>query len=85
MLPARERLLERHLPTIEEKTLSFYVKRRRKIHFPQMSETAILQQEPAMKSEVKLSETETICMLDKSATEAPRCSKLSTLNALKYM
>jgi hypothetical protein len=39
-----------------------------------MLETAILQQEPVMTSEVKLSETETICMLDKSATEAPRCS-----------
>jgi hypothetical protein len=71
MLPARERLSERHLPTVEEKQLSFYVKRRRKIHFPQMSGTAILQQEPVMTSEVKLSETETICMLDKSATEAP--------------
>jgi hypothetical protein len=31
-----------------------------------MSETAILQQEPAMTSEVKLSETETICMLDRN-------------------
>jgi hypothetical protein len=31
-----------------------------------MSETAILQQEPAMTSKVKLSETETICMLDKA-------------------
>jgi hypothetical protein len=30
-----------------------------------MSETAILQQEPVMTSKVKLSETETICMLDK--------------------
>jgi hypothetical protein len=85
MLPAREQLLERHLPTVEEKPLCFYVKRRRKIHFPQISETAILQQEPAMTSEVKLSETETICMLDKSATEAPCYSKLSTANALNYM
>jgi hypothetical protein len=85
MLPARERLLESHLPTIEEKPLSFYVKRRRKIDFPQMSETAILQQEPAMTSKVKLSETETICMLDKSATEAPPLLKLSTVNALKCM
>jgi hypothetical protein len=50
-----------------------------------MSETAILQQEPAMMSEVKLSETETICMLDKSATEAPPLLKLSTVNGLKYM
>jgi hypothetical protein len=52
-----------------------------------MSETAILQQEPAMTSKVKLSETETICMLDKSATEAPPppLLKLSTVNALKYM
>jgi hypothetical protein len=49
----------------KKNNFSFYVIRRRKIHFPQMSETAILQQEPAMPSEVKLSETETICMLDK--------------------
>jgi hypothetical protein len=54
-------------PKREENPLSFYVKRRRKIHFPQMSETAILQQEPAMTSEVKLSETETICMLDRKS------------------
>jgi hypothetical protein len=51
--------------------VSFYVIRRRKIHFPQMSETAILQQEPAMTSEVKLSETETICMLDKPSACSP--------------
>jgi hypothetical protein len=35
-----------------------------------MSETAILQQEPVMTSEVKLSETETICMLDKNHLHA---------------
>jgi hypothetical protein len=75
-------MLDSHLPTVEEKPLSFYVIRRRKIHFPQMSETAILQQEPAMTSKVKLSETETICMLNKSATEAPPLLKLSTVNAL---
>jgi hypothetical protein len=36
-----------------------------------MSETAILQQEPAMTSEVKLSETETICMLDNMVSSYP--------------
>jgi hypothetical protein len=46
--------------------ISFYVIRRRKIYFPQMSETEILQ-EPLMSSKTKLRETEAICTLDKLA------------------